>query len=82
MNFAIMNRQQAVLLNIQYFKDCKFLGILPKFLGILPKFLRVKTLKLKVYDAIHYDIRTTALRKQVSLLSKELNTKRILIQST
>ena len=61
-------------LDIQYFRDCEFLGILPKF-------LLVKTPKLKVYDTIHSDIRTTVLRKQVTLLSKELNTKRIILQS-
>ena len=38
-------------------------------------------IKLKVYDAIHSDIRTTVLRKQVALLSKELHTKRIILQS-
>ena len=52
-----------------------------EFLEILPKFIRVKTPKLKVYDAIHSDIRTTVLRKQVALLSKELHTKRIILQS-
>ena len=52
-------------LDIQYFKDCEFLGILPK---------------LNVYDVIHSDIRTAVLRRQVALLSKELNTKRIILQ--
>ena len=59
--------------DIQYFKDCELHGILPKF-------LRVRTPKFKVYDAIHSDIITTVLRKQVTLLSKELNTKRIILQ--
>ena len=36
---------------------------------------------MKVYDAIHSDIRTTVLRKQVALLSKELHTKRIILLS-
>ena len=69
-----INSFAKLQLDIQYFKDCEFLEILPKF-------LRVKTPKLKVYDAIHSDIRTTVLRKQVALLSKELHTKRIILQS-
>ena len=63
-----------LLLDIKYYKDCEFLGILPKFLC-------VRTPKLKVYDAINSDIRTTALRKQVTLLSNELSKNRIILQS-
>ena len=50
------NNLPKLQLDIQYFKDCEFLGIFPKF-------LRVKTPKLKVYDDIHSDIRTNSLTK-------------------
>ena len=58
-------------LAIQYFKDCEFFGIVPKF-G------RAETPNLKDYYAIHSDIHTTDIQKQVSLLSIRLHTKRIL----
>ena len=61
-------------LDIRYFKACEFLGNLPKF-------LRARTPKYKDYDAIHSDIRPTVLRRQIAVLSKELHTKRILLQS-